>query len=246
MIEINLVPDVKIELLKARKMRTTVISFAILASIVSGSVVALLGIYTFGGQEVAKWSLGRTIDDEGKKLTAVEGLPQLLTIQSQLGQLSEKHNSKLISSRLFDLATTIVPGGNNEVAISKIDLDVEAGTITLDAEAKNGYEALEVFKKTLAATNFTYTAADQPAATVPVASDIQDQERNFGENASGNRVLRFTMSFTYAKELFTPNLTSGSIVAPTKQNATDSAKSVPKNLFTDSAPVAVPDEEGAQ
>ncbi|HEY1085993.1 MAG TPA: hypothetical protein VGE34_04695 [Candidatus Saccharimonadales bacterium] len=244
MIEINLVPDVKLELIKARKVRTAVISLAILISLIAGGVVALLGVYTFAVQGVAQWSLDRTIEDEKKKLDSVQGLSEMLTIQSQLGQLSEGHAKKLTTSRLFDVLTKVVPTGKNSIAISKVDLDAEGTTVTIEGEASNGYEALEVFKKTLAASTFVYTKAGEgeQEQTVNITSDIQDQERSFGENSNGKRVLRFSMSFTYAADLFASNLAKQEIKTPNQQNATDSAKGVPKNLFTDSA--TPPKEEG--
>jgi len=47
MIEVNLIPDVKLELLKARKVRTNVISLSILITIVTAGAVALLAFYVF-------------------------------------------------------------------------------------------------------------------------------------------------------------------------------------------------------
>lgn len=233
MIEINLVPDVKLELIKARRVRTGVISFAIIVSMAAGGIVALLALYTFGVQGVAQLTLNGQIDSESKKLQSVEDLSEMLTVQNQLAELQDTHDQKLVTSRLFTLMTKIVPEGDNKVQFSAIDVNAEEGTITLSAEAKNGYEALEVFKKTLAATKVTYTQ-DGQKEEVLVASDIQDIERNFGETEEGDRVLRFSVSFVYASEIFTADHENVEIVAPTRQNATDSKKGVPDTLFTDS------------
>lgn len=233
MIEINLVPDVKLELIKARRVRTGVISFAIIVSMAAGGIVALLALYTFGVQGVAQLTLNGQIDSESKKLQSVEDLSEMLTVQNQLAELQDTHDQKLVTSRLFTLMTKIVPEGDNKVQFSAIDVNAEEGTITLSAEAKNGYEALEVFKKTLAATKVAYTQ-DGQKEEVLVASDIQDIERNFGETEEGDRVLRFSVSFVYASEIFTADHENVEIVAPTRQNATDSKKGVPDTLFTDS------------
>ncbi|HEY0965222.1 MAG TPA: hypothetical protein VGE13_01960 [Candidatus Saccharimonadales bacterium] len=234
MIEINLVPDVKLELIKARRMRSMVVSGAILLSMIAGGIVVALSAYTFGVQGIANWSLDREIDDGSKKLQSVEGLSEMLTIQSQLDQLQTTHEDKLLTSKLFALLSKIAPNGVNTVQFSKTSLNVEEDTITLEASAKNDFEALEVFKKTLAATQYVYTQ-DGQKKTVNVASDIQDSDRSFGENSEGQSVLRFTLSFVYAPEIFQPDFASGEIVTPKKQNATDSKKGVPNTLFTDGA-----------
>ena len=70
---------------------------------------------------------------------------------------------------------------------------------------------------------------------MPISSKIADGERRYGENGDGQRVLRFELSFVYADELFSPQSENGRIVAPDKQNATDSAKGVPTSLFTNKA-----------
>ena len=54
MIEINLIPDVKQELLRAQKGRAVVISASIFASVIAVGVVALLLVYIFGVQGVRK------------------------------------------------------------------------------------------------------------------------------------------------------------------------------------------------
>ena len=111
-------------------------------------------------------------------------------------------------------------------------------TFTLEGEAANGYEALEVFKKTIAGTTFSYLKADEKErTTAPVVTEISDNERSYGENSSGARVLRFKLVLTYSDELFTPSTKSININPPESKTVTDSATSVPKSLFTDKAVV---------
>mgnify|MGYP001584056236 FL=1 len=52
MIELNLVPDVKQEFIRAKRIRNVVISTVILVGIVSIGVVVLLALYLFGVQTV--------------------------------------------------------------------------------------------------------------------------------------------------------------------------------------------------
>lgn len=230
MIEINLIPDVKLELLKARTQRKMVISASILVALIAGGLVVLMVVYAFGVQTVADTLADNGIKDEYKKLQQVDDLGKTLTIQKQLDTISSTQSDKAISSRLFDLVSATVPQGKNAVSIKRIALNAEDSTISIEAEATNGYEALEVFKKTIEQTKFRYTV-DGKAEEVKIADSIAAGERNYSEDGRGNRILRFSLSFTYPDELLTSESQDGRIVGPDRQQATDSAQGVPTSLF---------------
>lgn len=234
MIEINLVPDVKQELIKAQRVRAGVISMAILVGIIAAGVVVVLAIWVFAVQTARNVITDNAIKSESEKLSKVEDISNTLTIQNQLSKLSAMHDSKHIDSRLFDILTTINPPEPNNIAITKLTLDSETSSVTVEGQAVNGYPALEVFKKTIAATKFEYSR-DGESQSVPLATEISDSERSYGENASGIKVLRFTLVFGYSEELFSRTAENAIIVAPGRTNVTDSFVGVPKSLFTQRA-----------
>lgn len=236
MIEINLVPDVKLELLRARKLRNNVISACIVITIAAVGIVVLLGLYNYGALAIADASADRSINEQSAKLKKVPDLAKTLTLQQQLASLTEMHNNKLISSRLFDIATTIIPDSPNDVTISRLTLDTESTMITIEGQAKNGYEALEVFKKTIEETKFDYGLAGIRQEPINIALEVTDGDRSYGEDSNGEKTLRFTMQFTYPLELFARTSQQGKIVAPNKYNATDSVLGVPKSLFSTANP----------
>lgn len=234
MIEINLVPDVKQELIKAQRVRAGVISMAILVGIVATGVVVVLAIWVFAVQTARDIISDNIIKEQSQKLSSVEDISHTLTIQNQLTKLVGMHNEKHIDSRLFDILTTINPPAPNNVAITKLMLDSDDSTITIEAQAVNGYPALEVFKKTISATKLEYTE-DNKKKSVELATGISDSERSYGENASGAKVLRFTLVFKYPEALFARTSQSAVVVAPDKTNVTDSFLGVPQSLFTQRA-----------
>lgn len=234
MIEINLVPDVKQELIKAQRVRASVISVAILVGIAAVGVVVVLATWVFAVQTARGVITDATIKSESEKLSDVEDVSNTLTIQNQLSKLSGMHDSKSIDSRLFDILTTINPPEPNSVAITNVFLDSVTKTIKIEAQARNGYPALEVFKKTITATNFEFTKDDQKQS-VPLAAQMSDSDRSYGEDASGAKVLRFTLTFVYPEELFARTAQNAVIVAPGKSNVTDSFVGVPNSLFTQKA-----------
>lgn len=236
MIEINLIPDVKLELLRARKLRNSVISACIVVTIAAVGAVVLLALYNYGALAIADANADQSIKTESTKLKKVPDLAKTLTLQQQLASLTSMHNDKTISSRLFDIATTIVPDSPNEVTISRLTLDTENTLITIEGQAKNGYEALEVFKKTIEDTKFDYSQDGERQTPINIAQEVTDGDRSYGEDSNGEKTLRFTMQFTYPAELFARTSQQGKIIAPNKYNATDSVLGVPKSLFSTANP----------
>lgn len=253
MIEINLIPDVKQELIKAQRLRAAVISGSILASIIAGGVVVLLLLYVFGVQTVRDGFLNRAIDEGAAKLARVEDLSKILTIQNQLSKISSLHNEKNMNSRVFDMLSAVTPPGENSVSFSQIVIDDEAGTVRLEGQTR-GYDSMEVFKKTVGSTIVEYTERAAPAEltgedegqaeaesieaevmTVPLASDISTTDVSFGEDASGQRVLRFVLTFKYAEELFATKTVNPVFRLSIDGNVTDSYLGIPDSLITDRA-----------
>jgi len=234
MIEINLVPDVKQELIKAQNVRASVISIAILVGLAAIGVVVVLAIWVFAIQTARGVLSDNTIKNESQKLSSVQDISNTLTIQNQLSKLSEMHDNKSIDSRIFDILATINPSAPNNVAITNLSLDSSTNTIKVEAQAVNGYPALDVFKKTINATTFQFTQ-DGNKQSVALATAMSDTDRSYGEDASGAKVLRFTLSFTYPPQLFAKTAQNATIVAPERTNATDSFQGVPQSLFTQKA-----------
>lgn len=235
MIEINLVPDVKQELIKAERVRSVVISMTILAGVVAIGIVILLGLWVFAVQAARGALSDNAIKTENAKLAAVEDLESSLTIQNQLSALPGLHEGKQINSRIFDVLATINPLPPNEVTISKLAIDEAEKTITIEAQAIGGYPALEVFKKTIAATEFRFVADDNSEQSYLLSNGISDGDRSYGENSGGQKVLRFTLTFEYPEELFAPYLKDARIVGPGSTNKTDSFLGIPKTLFSPKA-----------
>lgn len=233
MIEINLIPDVKLELLKTRRQQTMVISISTIVAIVSIGVVVLMAIYTFAVQGVAENIISGQIDDKEKDLKKVKDLSKTLTLQSQLDRLSSVQQDKNITSRLFDIMSVTIPTDKNVVKITRLSLNSEENTIEVEAQAANGYEAMEVFKKTLAQTKLHFNRDKKAAKPVNIATSISEGERHYGQDSNGGQILRFNLSFTYPDELFDSTIEDGKVVAPNQQRATDSTQGIPESLFDD-------------
>lgn len=234
MIEINLVPDVKQELIKAQRIRTAVISLSIFIGAGFVAAVVLVSIYVFGAQTLRQVLSDNAIKSESDKLAQVSDLPNILTIQNQLNTISKIHDSTQINSRLLDvIATVVVDSGDNPVTISNFSIDTQTKMITIEAQTKKGYRALEAFKKTIGATRFVYQDKDSgQSQTVALTDHVNDGDRNYSQNDDGSVVLDFSINFIYPDQLFSRTAINAKIVGPKTTNATDSKLQVPSSIFT--------------
>ena len=231
MIEINLLPNVKRELLKTRAMRNRVISISFLVGGASIAAVVVLALI-LGSQIAAEAVQNGVIKDRNDKLMAVEDLNKVVTIQHQLTKINEQHSGKKINSRIFDVVTAVNPVAPNNVSFSDIKVNPESKTITLEGSAVNGYSALETLKKTILNTKVQTTDGDK-SSEVSLTKEIKNGDTSFGENSEGKKVLQFSFSFEYAEELLAPaNNGTVSVLTPTgKVDVTDSRQGIPDSLF---------------
>lgn len=234
MIEINLVPDVKQELIKAKRVQTVVISGAIFVGLAAVGIVILLALYLFGVQTVRSNLADAAISDKSKQLSNVADLSNTLTIQHQLTELTQLHDQKNIDSRFFDLLAAINPSVPNNVTFSTARVDAGNKMVILEGQAANGYNAADTLKKTILGTTLSYQDNGQQK-TIPLTKNVDTSELSYGEDSSGKKVLRFTISFIYDDAFFARSSQSAVIIRPSAQNATDSYLHLPESLFSDRA-----------
>ena len=159
MISINLLPDVKKELLRIRRERNLVVSISILA--VGGSIAALVilgGI--LGGLNIAKVVMENGINKNKATInSAIEDkqLNEYLTIQNQLAQIDGLKDEQLVYSRIMDYLVALNPASPNNAELSTVSLEMSDGSVAATLEGKTqNFEALNVYKTTLASAELVY------------------------------------------------------------------------------------------
>ena len=170
--EINLVPDIKGEMIKALKLRNFTFFICI---IIAGASIALtvLVAAVAGGQQAIVNGKKETITELSQKINSYDDLGKFLTIKDQLGSLSAISENKKVLSRAFGLLTAIFP---STITISELNINLSADspTISFDAQADADeppyidYNVLDSFKKSMKYMRYDYgNYVDKEGNTIP-------------------------------------------------------------------------------
>lgn len=166
--EINLVPDIKEEMIKALKLRNLIFFICIVVASASAAVTVIFGIIAGGQQAVVNGKKG-TVDALSKKINDYSDLGDFLTIKDQLGNIAEINDNKKVLSRTFGILTAILPQDNGDnsadsIRISELTVNLEEDdpTFSFDAQANANtppfidYNVLDSFKKSMQYVRYDY------------------------------------------------------------------------------------------
>lgn len=185
--EINLVPDIKAEAIKAQKTRNLVIFICVVVASISIIVTVIVGLIV-GGQQIALNEKSAKINTLSQTINSYKDangrneLNDYLTIRDQLGNLQSLSNNHKVFSRTFDILAALLPQGLDTIKISElvVDLEEENPTFTFDAQANAGkepfidYNVLDAFKKSMQYMRYDYGHyVDRYGNTIPAYCMIE-------------------------------------------------------------------------
>ena len=180
--EINLVPDVKDEMIKALKMRNFIFFLCIVVA--SASVAAILIFVSIaGGQQAIVDGKQTTLSNLSKKIGDFSDLSDYLTIKDQLGNIDEVTSNKKLLSRTFSILSAILPSGADTIKISEliVNMSDDEPTMSFDAQANAGdppyidYNVLDSFKKSMQYMRYDYgNYVDKEGEVIPAYCMIEN------------------------------------------------------------------------
>lgn len=159
--EINLVPDIKNEMIKALKLRNFIFFLCIVVS--AGAIVAALVFGAIvGAQNLALDDKTNTLSQMSKAVNDYDDLGDFLTIQGQVEGINYVSENRNFLSRIFNIISTFQPTNGDTIEISTMNVNLVKSTMTIEAQAdaksNNGidYNVLESFKKSMNYLSFDY------------------------------------------------------------------------------------------
>ena len=156
MIQFNLLPDIKIQYLKAKRQEHAVVLASIVAVITAVTVLVLLLAVVHGLQKKTLSDLNDDIKRSSEELKGTKDLNKILTVQNQLNALPGLHDQKVITSRLYEYLSQLTP---NDDSISSLTLDAELNTLEISGTAKS-LTAVNTFTDSLKFTQYTIAASE--------------------------------------------------------------------------------------
>jgi hypothetical protein len=225
MTQLNLLPDVKIEFLKATRQKRLVVVGSLLVAAVSLAVLLMLVsvVYVFQKKNVA--DMNADIKTYSAQLARMPDLDKVLTVQNQLNTLPTLHQQRPTASRLFGFLTQLTP---TSASISQYDANFKDRVMTITGTAAS-LDVANTFIDTLKFT--TYKKVD---ATTTAGIDSANDPKAFSDVV----LSQFTRSATTANYTITlsfdPNIFDGSStirLAVPHIISTRSATEQPTDLF---------------
>lgn len=200
-IQLNLLPDVKKEFLKAQKTKALVVSSSIIVTLVAVGLSVLLFLYVTVGQQLQIGIITNDIKSKTEELNNVQDLSKYLTVQNQLKALPELHDQKGVYSRLFSFLPTLNPSAPNNIKLTTLQV-VQADQSMVFSGTTATFESLNIFVDTLNNAQATYRepGAEQ-AKTEKIFSSVLVQSSGLAKVNEAN-VVSFIIRVTYNQGVF--------------------------------------------
>jgi Tfp pilus assembly protein PilN len=221
MVQFNLLPDIKIQYLKARRQKRLVLLASVIVSLVSLTVLIVLITTVFVVQKKSISDLSSDIQTASKELQGTKDLTKMLTVQNQLKVLPQLHEGKSVTSRIFGYITQSTP---TAVSISRLNADFALQTLTLSG-ATDSLETINTFVDTLKFTSY-HTKKDDSTEKSAFSSVVLSA---FGRDSKG---ATYTITLKFDPVIFS-ELDEVTLTVP-KKITTRSQTERPAALFQNS------------
>lgn len=206
MAQLNLLPDVKLQYIRAKRQKRLVIGLSALVSAAFLIILIALFAYVRVSQKHYISALTQDINTATDQLKQKPDLDKILTIQNQLGSMAQLHDQKVISSRLFDYLAQATP---NNATISNVEVDFDQSTMDIKGNA----DALSTINQFADAIKFTqFQAPGQTPESGNAFSSVVLKSFNVNSSSIGqNGKISYELQFNFQPIIFAniKNLPSG-------------------------------------
>lgn len=230
MVQFNLLPDVKLAYVRARRSKQMIVVIAGLIAAASLFILILLCLVVYGIQKKHLSDVNKDIKASTKQLKDTKDLDKILTIQNQLDSLPALHAQKPVTSRLFSYLAQITPA---QVSISSINVDFIANSMQITGSA-DGIVTINTFVDTL---KFTTYSTNDKKTDLKAFSNVVLSSFNIGGNTGtgGASSSTYSISLNFDHPLFDA-ATAVALTVPQGKITTRSETGKPTDLFKQESP----------
>jgi hypothetical protein len=237
MIQLNLLPDVKMEYIKAQRSRRLVTTVSVLASV--GAIVLLGGLLSVGAlQKKHINDVNKDIVSSRKNLEKKPQINKILTVQNQLESLPGLHSTKPSASRMFEYLNSVTP---SDISLGSLDIDFINYEINITGSAPS-LAGVNKYIDTLKFTTFTSeessaeapSAESSPGDKLPAFSNVVLTGFSLGTDTQQSSKATYIITLSYDPLIF--DITKTVKLSVPNRITTRSAISQPTELFQAASP----------
>jgi Tfp pilus assembly protein PilN len=159
MIQFNLLPDVKLEYIRAQRTKRLVVTTAVLATAGALALLIVLSLTVFVFQKQYMNHVSSDIKKYSSDLKSTPDLDKILTIQNQLNSLTDLHEQKPDTNRIIPFIEQVTPPS---AQISSLNVDFDALEMKITGSADT-LQTVNQFVDTLKFTHYVDNS-DTPLA----------------------------------------------------------------------------------
>lgn len=209
MIQFNLLPDVKLEFIKATYRRRIITLFCIIASGVFITIFILMFLFVRVNQTGQLSDLDKDITTNVDKLrNENKDLDKILTIQNQLDSLPGLHDDKVIGSRVFDYLTQVTP---NQASVTNVEVDFGNQEVSIKGVADN-LSTVNKFVDTLKFTDYKVEDDDSKSGKAFNSVVLQSFRLDSATASGGEDTVSYEIVFKYEPVIFESTAVNGDAV----------------------------------
>lgn len=158
MIQFNLLPDIKLEYIRARRSKRFLVLVSVLAGATAVTILTLLFLVVGVFQKKHLSDLNNDAKKYSQQLKSIPSLDKVLTVQNQLRYLPGLHDQKPVAAKVFDYISKVTPVN---VSIAKLDVDFTSNTIKITGAA-DSIRSVNTFIDTLKFTDYKINTLPAP------------------------------------------------------------------------------------
>lgn len=225
MIQLNLLPDVKMEYMRAQRERRLIFTISAVASLVG---IVLLGtLLAVGGLQKKHLSdLDSDIQSAKSELQKKPNVEKILTVQNQLNSLTGLHDTKPATSRLFGFVNQVTPANVN---IGDLKVDFLTQTVVVTG-ATDSLGSVNKYIDTLKFTTYRTNAGKRDQGDpVKAFSNVVMSTFSIDSETKEGPPAKYSVSFNYDPVLF--DITQNVSLTIPVGSTTRSALEKPTDLF---------------
>ena len=128
MVQLNLLPDVKLQYIKAKRNKRFVMLLSALVVAVSVGLFVIMFGFVFGVQKHRSDSLEKDIKNGISTIQKTPEIDKILTVQNQLQVINAKHEEKPATARILPYIAQTLPAG---AKLTSLNADFTTGIINL-------------------------------------------------------------------------------------------------------------------